>query len=156
MQLRSLPFLPTGQKDYPDRDGMFVRVGKARKTFMCVIRQNGRRSYVTLGHYPDVNLSKARSLAKDKQAEARLAKAAPITMTFKAALELFTTHHIPTMRPGSQAQATRLLTKRFSQLHPRRLPDLTTPELATALDAIAAPGEKLNASIYLRAFLTWC
>ena len=49
-----------------------------------------------------------------------------------------------------------MLVKRFKHLHSRRLTDLSTPELAAALDAITAPGEKLNASIYLRAFLTWC
>ena len=50
-QLRSLTFQGT-QRDYPDRDGMFVRVGVRRKTFMLTISQNGRHPHETRGEYP--------------------------------------------------------------------------------------------------------
>lgn len=156
LKLRALPF-EDRQRDYPDDAvaGMFLRVGKKTKTFMLTIRQPTRRR-ITIGRYPDLTLSKARERARDLLAEARLAKDQPITMTFKATFELFKTIHIPTMRPGSQEQAIRILSTRFAALRHRRLTEIKTPELAATIDAIHAPGEKLNAFIYLRAFLNWC
>lgn len=46
--IRSLPF-EDGQRDFPDRDGMFLRVGKRTKTFM-VLTRSPRRKLVSLGH----------------------------------------------------------------------------------------------------------
>src|SRR4029077_16536919 len=114
------------------------------------------RKRVTVGHYPDLSLSNAREKARDLLAEARLKKTAPVTMTFSAALEQYKALHIPTMRPATQKQAIRLLFKRFTPLSHRWLTDLRTPELAVTLDSIGAPSERLNAFIYLRAFLNWC
>src|SRR3954471_9424394 len=44
------------QRDDPDRDGMFVRMAKTRKTFMLRISQNGRHIYKTRGHYPELSM----------------------------------------------------------------------------------------------------
>ena len=55
---------------------------------------------------------------KDLLAEARLAKDQPAAITFEAALELFKTLHIPTMRPGSQEQAIRIFFKALHAAHP--------------------------------------
>ena len=152
LQLRALPFAD-GQKDYPDRDGMFVRVGKTRKTFMVTIRKPTRKR-VVIGHYPEWTLSRARERARDLAAQARLAKDEPLAMTFGTALNLYKTLHVPTMRPGSQEQAIRLL-KYFTALSGRRLTEIKTSELAAAIDAIRTPSEKMNAYIYLRALLNW-
>ena len=47
------------------------------------------------------------------------------------------------MRPGSQKHCVRILTKRFTVLHKRKLDTITASDLAHALDAIKAPrGEK--------------
>jgi integrase len=158
LKLRSLPFEDC-QREYPDDavPGMYIRVGKKTKTFMLTIRLPIRRR-VTIGRYdpPHFTLSMARERARDLLAEARVAKDQPAAMTFEAALELFKTTHIPTMRPGSQEQARRILSKRFTALARRRLTEIKTSELAATIDVITAPGEKLNAFIYLRAFLNWC
>jgi hypothetical protein len=159
LKLRSLPF-ENGQRDYIDDAvrGLSVRIGKRRKTFVLTIRRGDKREKVSLGRYdpPHFTLSMAREKAKDLLAEARIAKDQPAAMTFEAAFELFKTLHIPNMRPGSQEQAIRILSKRFTALTHRRLTDLRTSELAATIDVIHAPGEKLNGFIYLRAFLNWC
>jgi hypothetical protein len=159
LTLRSLPF-QDGQRDYTDDvvRGLSVRVGRKTKTFMLSIRRGQTRERVSLGHYdpPHFTLSMAREKARDLLAEARTRKEQPAAITFQAALDKFKALHIPTMRPGSQKQAIRLLSTRFSALSRRRLTHLKTSELAAALDDIEAPGEKLNAFIYLRAFLNWC
>lgn len=157
LKLRALPF-EDGQRDYIDDAvrGLSVRVGKRSKTFMLLLGKGAKRTRVKIGQYPDLTLSKARERARDLLAEARLAKDQTVGITFDAALELFKTVHVPTMRPGSQEQAIRLLSRYFTALTRRRLPEIKTSELAVTIDAIRAPGEKLNAFIYLRAFLNWC
>ena len=158
VKLRVLPF-EQGQKDYTDDavTGLSVRIGRRRKTFMLLVRRGDKRERIALGHYPHLSLSQARERARDLLAEARLSKEdGPVAMTFTTAFDQFKAIHIPTMRPGSQEQAIRLLTTRFVALNRRRLTDLKTSELAATIDAIRAPGEKLNAFIYLRAFLNWC
>lgn len=156
LTLRSLPF-QDGQKDYIDDavPGLWVRVGKRTKTFMLTIRRGHERERIAIGRYPDLTLAAAREKARDLLAEARTRKDQPAAMTFAAAFETFKALHVPSMRPGSRKQAVRLLSTRFKPLLPRKLTDLKTSELATTLDLIAAPGEKLNAFIYLRAFLNW-
>src|SRR4051812_29001786 len=91
VKLRSLPFQESGQKDYPDRDGLFVRVGVNRKTFIVTITGNGRRKRTAIGHYPDIGLAAARAKAKDLAAKARLAAPEPETLKFGDALKLFET-----------------------------------------------------------------
>jgi integrase len=159
LSLRALPF-GEGQRDYTDDavKGLSVRVGRRTKTFLLMIRRADSRERVTLGQYdpPHFTLSMAREKARDLLAEARIKKDQPAAMTFQAAVEKFKSLHIPTMRPGSQKQAIRIFAKRFTALSHRRLTDLKTSELAATLDAVTAPAEKLNAFIYLRAFLNWC
>jgi hypothetical protein len=140
IELRALPF-EQGQKDYTDDagTGLSVRIGRRRKTFVLLIRRGDKRERATLGHYPDLFLSQARERARDLLAEARLSKEdEPAAMTFTAAFDQFKAIHIPTMRPGSQEQAIRLLTTRFAALSHRRLTDLKTSELAATIDSICA------------------
>ena len=65
-KLRSLPF-EAGQRDYPDRDGVFVRVGTKTKTFMVTVRSGGQRRRIAIGHYPAIGLSAARVKARELQ-----------------------------------------------------------------------------------------
>jgi hypothetical protein len=160
LTIRALPFEEDGQRDYADHAviGLSVRVGRRSKTFMLVLRRGGKRERVRLGPYdpPHFTLSMARERARDLIAEARLNKpATPVSPTFKEALEQFKAMHIPGMRPGSQKNARRVL-KKFPQLEPRRLSDITSIDLATALDRFTAPSERLNIFIYLRVFFNWC
>ena len=50
-RLRALPF-EDRQRDYPDRDGLFVRIGRKTKTFMVTIKEGDRRKRIAIGHYP--------------------------------------------------------------------------------------------------------
>src|SRR3954470_19428381 len=84
-KLRSLPF-ENGQRDYPDRDGLFIRVGKTRKTFMVTLRHGGKRKRLAIGHYPDLALSAARARARDLQAENNTETD---TLSFEDALETY-------------------------------------------------------------------
>ena len=158
LALRSLPF-ETGQRDYPDDAvrGLTIRVGARTKTFMLVTRHDDRRSRLKIGTYPEWTLREARERARDLLAEARVRTTEePAALTFGKALDRFYQLHVPSMRPGSQQQCTRILTRQFSSLAKRPLPGLKTSELAALLDRINAPAEKRNAFVWLRTFLNWC
>jgi integrase len=122
---------------------------------MLTQRNHGVRRYATLGRYPDLSLANAREKARDVLAAARLKKDEPVSLTFAAARDQFLKLHVPTMRPGTQKECTRILSTRFKAIERRRLTELKTSELATILDGIEAPAEQRNAFVWLRAFLTW-
>src|SRR5215203_6435473 len=87
--LRALAFTREGQRDYPDNTvrGLGVRVSKQTKTFMLHIRNGPNRSRVKLGTYPETSLSRARELARDRLAAARLAKSGVPSIKFEDALD---------------------------------------------------------------------
>ncbi len=155
-KIRSLAF-EDGQRDFHDATvrGLYVRVGLQTKTFMLTVRRGERRSRMKLGMYPDLSLAKARELARDRLAKARLVKIETPVMRFDEALEMFYRLHVPTMRPGSQDQCRRILDTRFRKLASRKLDELRTPELAGIIDRITFPAERRNAFVWLRTFLNW-
>lgn len=154
MTLRSLPHPDSGQTDYHDESGLIVRVGKRTKTFQVRLPDRKR---LTLGHYPDLGLAKAREKAKIALYEAAKPKdEEPATLTFVEALERFYALHVPSMRRDTQRQCVRLLNTYFKPpLANRKLPSVRTSELATLIDGIEHPSEKRNSFIWLRLFLNW-
>ena len=145
-KLRALPFAEQ-QREYPDRAGLYVRVGRKTKTFMLTIQQGGTRKRIAIGRYPDIGLAKARELAREKLGEVRTKTDEPPALTFREALDRFERLHVPSMRPGSQKQVARILNAYFKDLERRRLPDLKTSEIAAILDGISASAEKRNAFV---------
>lgn len=153
-KLRSLPF-ENGQRDYPDRDGMFIRVGKQTKTFMLLIR-TPRRKRVSLGHFPNLSLAKARELARDKLAQARLVKTGTGSVRFADALDTYYRTHGPQQRQTTRAECQRLLDKHFrAPLGRRNLEDIRTSTIAAILDAIPSHAIRRNSYVFLRAFFNW-
>jgi Arm DNA-binding domain len=108
-KLRALP-CETGQRDYPDRDGLFVRVGRKTKTFMVAIHAGSQRQRVALGRYPDLSLSAAR--ARELRTEAANKPDTP-QLTFEEALEAYFRIHGPKQRPVTRKESRRILNKHF-------------------------------------------
>jgi integrase len=157
MQIRSLPFVE-GQQDYPDDavSGLAIRVGRKTKSFLLTVRHGTKRQRITLGHYPDLSLSKAREAARDRLAEARLKPQESPTLRFSEAFDTFERLHLPTIRPGTRYECERSLRKYWlPALASKHLTDLTTPMIAGILDRIEKPAEKRNAFVWIRAFLNW-
>lgn len=152
LAIRSLS-VEQGQKDFPDRDGLFLRVGVRKKTWIVTIRRNGRRTYERVGFYPQIGLSKARTIARERQVNAQ---PAPDSFRFNTALELYTQHHLPTIRPGTRYECERSLRGYFLPVFgTTKLGSLTTPMIAGVLDRIEKPAERRNAFVWIRAFLNW-
>src|SRR3954453_23293301 len=105
-KLRSLPFFD-GQKDFPDRDGLFVRVGKTRKTFMVTIRAHGQRQRIAIGHYPDLALAAARLKARELQTDAKN-KLSTERVVFGEVLENYYRIHGPKQRPTTRKESQRI------------------------------------------------
>jgi hypothetical protein len=154
LAIRALPLGP--QKDYPDGNGLVLRVGVKRRTWMLTIRENGRRRYETLGHYPSLSLSGARTRAKDRLAAIRLSPQETPTLRLSEGFEQFARLHLPNMRGGSRYECERVLRKYvLPALGAKPLATITTPQLAGILDRIDRPGERRNAFIWTRCFLSW-
>jgi hypothetical protein len=155
LRLRSLPF-EDGQRDYQDDSarGLFVRIGRKRKTFMLAIGKPRRR--IAIGHYPDLSLSKAREKARDLLAEARLRKDEPQPIRFEEALESFYRIHGADQRPVTRKECQRLLNKHFRpHLAGKQLAEIKTTDLAHLLDRIESPSSRRNSRSYLAAFFHW-
>lgn len=152
LQLRALPF-HDGQRDIPDRDGLFIRIGKTRKTWMLTL-QRPKRHRLTLGHYPELGLSKAREKARELQAASKHLKAEPPTLTFEEVLEQFYRNH--DARALSRAECRRLLDMYFRpSLAPKSITAIKTADVVPLIDAIPSKSTRRNAHVYLRAFFNW-
>jgi integrase len=126
-----------------------LRVGKNRRTWLVVKGPN--RTKIALGHYPSLSLQDAR-----RRALAALAapdEKAP-SPTFPEAREAFLTKHGSALRPRSLYQLTRNLQRHFSWK--TTLDKITHHEVATALEAIAAPSQRAHALKDIRTFFNWC
>ena len=124
-KLRSLHF-EAGQRDYPDRDGLFVRVGTKTKTFMVTVHTHGKRQRVALGRYPDLTLSRAREIARQKRTEAL---SAPETsqLTFADALEPTTVSTVLSRDPSPARNAGASSTSIFGRTWPRSSSRVSRP-----------------------------
>src|SRR6266704_2549373 len=157
MKARGVP--PRHKHSYDHHDhlvrGLYVRVGAKTKTFMLTVRKGDQRRRVKLGTYPTFPYPRYERRPAISWPRRGSTSQPPAALTFADARDRFYQLHVPTMRPGSQQQARRLLDAHFSRLAKRRLPDLKTSELTTILDAIKAPVEKRNTFVWLQTFLNW-
>ncbi len=127
--------------------GFCVRVGKRAKTF-CVVRGRNRER-ISIGKWPDVSVSEARTEAKKLLASEPEEKIASIT--YGDARETFLAGYD---NPRTRYNVTRLLTSHFKF---GLLSAITDKDVTKALGKLAdRPSEQLHAYRALRAFLRWC
>lgn len=149
-------FRPTAaNKTYWDdaTPGFGVRVGKRAKTW--TVMRGAQRERVTIGRYPDLSLSQARTEAKKLLLQAPEPKTE--TFTFRAAKAMFLEENYREAAIKTKYHATRILNKHFPKLDPKPLPDIGDQEIAHALSKLAStPSEQLHAYRTLRCFFKWC
>ena len=160
--LRALPFMESGQKDYPDPiiPGFTVRVGTRSKTFRLVAGSGRERQIHTLGRYdpPRFTLAMAREKARDILAARRLnpEPPKPRALIFRDALQTFYATHLVKQRPSSQAETRRLIDRHFSVLEKLPLNRIETAEVIAITDAlINTPSEANHAFTAARTFFRW-
>lgn len=151
--VRSLPSPEAGQLDYWDATlGTFgLRISQGgSKTFIIKVG-NSRR---TIGRYPILSLSEARTEAKRMLAEKTLGKLRPQSLTYAKAKELFLDDK-RNARRGSTADGYEYYLDRFFEFS-GMVGDVQHGELVRRLDRIKAPSTYNHALAAARAFFNWC
>jgi integrase len=151
--LRNLKPPERGQKTYTDDSlaGFGVRVSQGgTKSFTLVHGMNRRR--VTIGRYPIISLSDARTEAKRVIAEHTLGKRQSATVRFDDALTEFFAECEHKNRPRTVRDYRRLIGRHF-KFGRTPLSEITHEEIARRLPK--APAERNHALVAIKIFLSW-
>jgi hypothetical protein len=154
LSVRSLK--PKGpQRTYWDdtTPGFGVRVGKNAKTW--TVMRGAARERITIGRYPDLSLSDARTEAK------RLLSAVPEPkvdrIRFETAKDQFLEENYRDRSQRAKCEAGRLLRNHFTPLFTMDLHEIEDGHIKKQLDkAKDAPSEQLHAYRTARCFFKWC
>jgi len=151
--LRALQPPEKGQKLVYDASlpafGVRLSQGGTRSFFL----QHGTdRRFITLGRYPIISLSEARTEAKRLLAEFTLGKVRPQTITYSQALELFLEEKTKGRRSRTVADYKRLL-NRFN--YKGQLSELTHQETQRRMKRFTSEGEYNHLLVALKVFCNW-
>jgi integrase len=131
--------------------GFGIRVGKRSKTWM--IMRGKSRERVTVGRYPDLSLSDARTKAKKLLAADGLPKT--VRLTFKEAREEFLKEHYAGSTSEWPGIVKSIFNKHFKRLDGKQLTEVTDANIRGAIDQIEGPSAKVHAFRVARTFLNW-
>lgn len=153
--VRALKAPDQGQKVYADDSlpGFGVRVSQGgTKTF--VVLHGPTRERITVGRFPILSLSEARTEAKRILAERTLGKHRPKTVSFDEAKAMFLDNARAHNRPNTYRDYRRLL-KRFS-FGRTKLGDIAKRDVKKKLDKLSAvPSEQRHALAVIKIFFNW-
>jgi integrase len=157
ISLRALKVPPSGQITYLDKtlSGFGVRVSQGgTKTFVLV--HGPTRQRTTIGRFPIISLSDARTRAKQLLAERTLGKTAPARVSFDEAKTRFLETREQKNRPRTVADYKRLLSRHFN-FGRTQLSEITTSEIERRVRKLAhAPAEATHALVAAKTFFRWC
>jgi integrase len=148
-----------GQVTYSDATlpGFGVRISQGgARTFVLV--HGDRRERITIGRYPIISLSQARTKAKRILAQRILDPDQQPTILFRDAVPLFIqTHCKQRNKPSTQAETERLLNRHFLPAFGQRsLDQISTRDVTDILDELLdTPGECNHAFTAARTFFRW-
>ncbi len=149
--IRNLKPPARGQKTYWD-NSLGVRVSQGGAKSFIIILGSGKRH--TIGRYPNISLSEARTEAKRLFAERTLGKIRPTAISCQDAVKEYLSACEQRLRPRTLEDYQRLL-KRLNFFG--KLSDVTPHDVVRKLDALRyAPAEQNHAFVIARAFFNWC
>jgi integrase len=152
ISLRSLARPERGQVDYWDQllpcFGCRVSQG-GTKTF--IVKKDNRR--LTIGRFPVISLTQARTEAKRLLAEHTLGQLRPRSLSTAAAFEEFLADCTRKNRARTVDDYRRLLRRYFS--HKQGLQDISHEDITRRLNRIAAPSERNHALVAAKVFFNW-
>ncbi|MCR4332133.1 MAG: site-specific integrase [Sulfuricaulis sp.] len=136
--------------------GFGVRVSPAgAKTFFVMRSTDLSRTRETIGRYPEISLSEARTEAKRILAERTLGKSRPTNITYDEALKRFLLACEQKNKPRTVADYRRHLNLHF-KFAAMQLSDITLKEISRRVDRLkATPSEQSHAFVALKIFLRW-
>lgn len=135
--------------------GFSVRVSQAgTKSFCLTMGRNRER--VTIGRVGILTLKEARDRAREMLAEQTLGKTRGPRIRLGEALESFLTTHAARLRPRTQKELRRLLTKHLAKLKHDQLDQITTHRLTKIVDGLSkTPGEAEHLHRVAKTFFRW-
>ena len=160
LQIKRLKAPKKGQKTYYDDalPGFGIRVSQGgTKTFVVLYGKERRRR--SLGRYPDLSLSEARTLAKQAQVDITLDELNPSNqlpkVRFDTARTKFLDDSRARTRPRTVGEYERLLNKHFN--FEQNIDDLTRQDIAKVVDGLKAKrSEQQHAYVAIRTMMNWC
>ncbi|MFN3658192.1 MAG: tyrosine-type recombinase/integrase [Pseudolabrys sp.] len=153
--IRSLTAPPQGQKLYRDDTlpGFGCRVSQGgTRTFVLV--HGEERQFLTIGRYPIISLSDARTEAKRFLAERTLGKLRPQSLNFPRAVEMFLEEKRKSKRASTIHDYEYYLDKFFNFKGP--VAEISHPDILKRLDRIKSPSMYNHALAAARGFFNWC
>ncbi len=155
ISIRNLKPPERGQQFHADNilNGFGVRISQGgTKTFVIIF--GPRRERVTIGRYPTISLSEARTEAKRRLAEITLGKARPKTINFEDAKQKFIADCEVKNRIRTVQDYRRLL-KHFP-FGRTQLAQITRHDIAQRLSKLSAtPSESNHALVAVKVFFRW-
>jgi len=155
LEVRNLPAPPKGQKLYRDDalPGFGCRVSQGgTRTFVLV--HGADRQFLTLGRYPIITLSEARTEAKRFLAEKTLGKMRPKSLTYAQARELFLAEKKKSKRASTVHDLHYYLDRFFK--FKGYVGEVTHDHILKRLDKIKSPSMYNHALASARGFFNWC
>ena len=152
LTLRALAVPPRGQVDFWDTKlpNFGIRVSQGgSKTFILKV-YNARR---TIGRYPLISLSEARTEAKRILAEKTLGKVRPQSITFPHARALFLEDKARSAKARTLAEYKRLLNRLSFK---SQLATITHEDVSRELGKIKSPSEHAHLVVVTNGFFNWC
>ena len=149
--IRSLPVPARGQRAYWD---------ESLPTFGIRISQGGSRTFIlktqnrfiTIGRFPLLSLSQARTEAKRLLAEITLGRHRPQSLSYAGAVQLYLEDRARGRRPRTVRDYARLL----GRLSFGQIATIDHAAVVRALKTITAPSEYNHVLVAARIFFNWC
>jgi integrase len=123
------------------------------KTFLVMFGKTRKR--VTIGRYPVVTLAAARQRAKKILLGASLDPDKTPSPPFDEAVRRYLRLREPELKPRTHIEYKRLLENHFA-FGETSVADISTSEVADAIDRIERLGERSHAYVALKVFFNWC
>lgn len=160
ISVRQLPVPEKGQRTFFDDTlnsfGCRVSQGGTRSFF---VQHGSDRRFVTIGRYPIISLSEARTEAKRILAENTLGRNRPKRVSCDEAQKLYLADCEERVKAGTMRSRTlrdykRLLGKHFA--FRKQMSEITSHDIATRIDRIKdAPSERNHALVAAKIFFSW-
>lgn len=123
------------------------------KTFTLMYGTDRKRH--TIGRYPTISLSDARSEAKRLLATRTLGQLSAPSISFSTAFSTYLETHCKTIRPRTAYDYERLLRRHFlGSFAKRPLSEISIRDITRIVDSIS-PGEGRHALVILKVFFSW-
>ena len=127
---------------------------RAAKPPIVLVGSGKRR---TIGRYPIISLSRARTEAKRILAEKMLAKDTPPAISIEDALTAFLANAEKRNKHRTVKDYTRLLRKHLATLSRKHLGEVCTRDVAHITDKLQdTPSEAAHALVAIKVFFNWC